>query len=116
MPNTDIATSSFRVVRRVPVVTYRDEVLLETDDWLEAEAEVRRIRNHPHMMENEVPQIRGVHPSHDFATSGNPTCKKCGARNNGSYGSHAPCGFDFAGRSLAVILAEYRLGTPEGDR
>ena len=110
------ATPIFRVVQRVPVVTYQERVILETDDWLEAEAKVSSfLRDNRNTMQRELPQVRGVHPSHEFATTGNPTCLNCGAWNNGSYGSHAPCGFDFEGRSLHSHIEEWRSPNRPGE-
>lgn len=105
--------STFRVVQRYPVVVYQERVLLETDDWLEAEAfVVRKSRPSRDSMQQDIPLIRGVHPSHDFATEGNPTCRNEGCRswNNGSYGSHAPCGYDFGGQSLMHHIALWNAG------
>jgi hypothetical protein len=104
--------STFRVVRRVPRIVYDEVEVLATDDWLEAEAKVSEwLRHHPNTMQmRELPEVRGVHPSHDFPPpgKGNPTCRNEGCRswNNGSYGSHAPCGFDFEGKSLHTLIEE----------
>lgn len=108
--------STFRIVKYIPVVTYREEVLLETDDWLAAEAEVERfMRTSPITMARDLPRIVGVHPSHDFDPR-KKTCRNEGCRswNNGSYGSHAPCGTVFT-EPLSAMVAASRAA-PTHDR
>lgn len=89
------------MIERVPVVTYVERVLLETDDWLEAEAEASRYR--VVSADQELPQVKGTHPTHDF--TGGQMCANdgCHSRNNGSYGSHAPCGLEFSGSLMSMI-------------
>lgn len=72
-------------------------VVARTDDWIEA----HRIERLTRTERDALLSIRGTHPSHKWAGE---RCITCGAWDNGSYGSHAPCGYDFAGRSLAAIL------------
>jgi hypothetical protein len=101
--------SAFKVVRRRPVVVYEERVLLETDDWREAERAAMRYR--PNVVQRDLPEVRGTHPSHNFDPAklgASDVCRNegCGSHNNGSYGSHAPCGFDFGGRSLLQVLEE----------
>lgn len=93
--------------------------VLETDDWVEAER----------CAVNASPQrslsVIGTHPTHDWdrrepthlssswppahwaapmgALSG-ARCRRCGAWDNGSYGSHAPCGYDWSKDSLMAAL------------
>lgn len=97
---------AFRVVQMVPVITYREQVLLKTDDWLEAEEKVsERMRLTPDSMRQDLPRIVGTHPSHDWQGR---RCTRCGAFDNGSYSSHAPCGFDFKGRPLLDLIDDWR--------
>ncbi len=95
---------AFRVIRRVPIVTYCEEVLLETDDWLAAHAKVMDSMPHIFSPDQELPHVVGVHPTHVFADG---ECLRCGACNNGSYGSHAPCGTEFP-TSLAAMVEDWR--------
>lgn len=81
---------------------------LVTDDWVEAERYASDALNgHP----SRVLSVFGTHPTHDFgpplrAGFRDPTrtCRGCGIPDNGCYGSHAPCGYDFEGRSLLAAL------------
>ena len=85
----------------------RGRVLLETDDWVEAESRAL-IRSG----DKNFRHVRGTHPTHDWyrpgRSTGNPDgstrCRNCGGWDNGSYGSHAPCGYDFQGTSLMATL------------
>lgn len=72
-------------------------VTLRTDDWMAAER-AALVRPHSPLL-----NVKGTHPTHDFVGG---RCSRCGARDNGSYGSHAPCGFDFEGRPLIAILQD----------
>jgi hypothetical protein len=96
---------TFRVVEQVPVVTYIERVLLETDDWLEAEAEATRYR--VVSADQQLPQVKGTHPSHDFTRGEACAHDGCGAHDNGSYGSHAPCGTEFR-ISLHQMIEDWR--------
>lgn len=98
--------SAFTVVRKreIPVRTIRTvyEVVVETDDWVEAERTCSDA-----LKRSELLSIQGVHPTHTFPhepPSRDDRCVDCGAINNGSYGSHAPCGYDFGGKSLLSAL------------
>jgi hypothetical protein len=85
------------------------KVLLETDDWVEAEQRALG-RKWPN---SQTPiYIRGTHPTHDWSgprkhggTTMVRTCAKCGGYDNGSYGSHAPCGYDFDGEGGSSLMA-----------
>lgn len=107
--------ATFRIIQRVPVVVHEVRVLFETDDWLEAEAEVANLiaRAARGSRTGTLPEIKGVHPTHDFDTR-STICHNdgCGAWNNGSYGSHAPCGTEFT-TSLAQMIAERGQSLPE---
>jgi hypothetical protein len=84
-------------------------VLLCTDDWLEAHAFVRNMT----MPTNGLVSIKGVHPTHDFVTAqGEKRCHQCGAYGNGSYGSQAPCGFDFARKPLSHHIEAWIASRP----
>lgn len=111
---------AFRVVqeRTIPVTTYRieREVVCETDDWVEAERAHMDLHRKPGAYKQGRPRLEGTHPSHDFQpvdlstkpagwkSGGDDQCVNCGAIDNGSYGSHAPCGYDFEGRPLIVEI------------
>ena len=83
----------------------RTTELLRTDDWLEANDEVS---DRPRDEQARI-RIQGVHPTHSFVVAqGESLCIQCGAFENGSYGSQAPCGFDFEGRSLAWHIQRWR--------
>lgn len=85
------------------------KVLLCTDDWLEAHAFVRNMT----MPTNGLVSIKGVHPTHDFVTAqGEKRCHQCGAYGNGSYGSQAPCGFDFARKPLSHHIEAWIASRP----
>jgi hypothetical protein len=89
----------------------RGRVLLETDDWVEAES---RALCRPGISNREIRYVRGTHPTHDWyrpgRSAGNPDgvprCHRCGGWDNGSYGSHAPCGYDFQTSLVATIERE----------
>lgn len=80
---------------------YSRRVLLETDDWVDAE-----VRSAPQRWrsKDEPVSIRGTHPTHDWDDQHPRRCRKCDGWDNGSYGSHAPCGYDFGGMSLVGAL------------
>lgn len=95
----------------------RGRVVLETDDWVEAESKASARRRHGKFL-----YVRGTHLTHDWyrpgRTAGNPDgvprCRKCDGWDNGSYGSHAPCGYDFGGAALVTVLErEIAAQTPE---
>ena len=76
------------------------DVLLSTCDWAVA-------------LDRALPEnwpdgrtmlcVLGTHPSHDWDLQCPPRCRECGGWQNGSYGSVAPCGYDWA-RPLAAVL------------
>lgn len=101
---------AFRVAQRVPVVTYVERVLLETDDWLEAEAEAQAGRSRVVSPDQELPVVVGTHPTHNFSHGERCANDGCGSYNNGSCGSHAPCGHDFRaeGKSLHRLIEDWR--------
>ncbi len=70
-------------------------VVLETDDWVEACS--RALTRKP----GESLRVLGTHPSHTWVAR---RCTTCGAWDNGSYGSQAPCGYDFRGQSLVTTI------------
>lgn len=81
-------------------------VVLHTDDWVEAEW-----HEHEALKRGTLLYMRGTHPTHDWSGPRKHggitmvrTCAGCGAYDNGSYGSHAPCGYDFGGSSLVAAL------------
>ena len=88
----------------------RGRVVLETDDWVEAEARALT-KNWPNRYGGSL-SVRGTHPTHDWyapgRSQGNPDgsrrCRNCGGWDNGSYGSHAPCGYDWSRDSLVSAL------------
>jgi hypothetical protein len=87
-------TASFKVVDD------HGRVLTETDDWVEAESRAS-VENWP---KDGSLRIRGTHPTHDWDDQRPRRCRKCDGWDNGSYGSHAPCGYDWSGESLAAAL------------
>lgn len=93
-----------------PVTTYREviEVVLETDDWMEAHRAVIAARPRFDPRRDERVELQGTHPTHAFKDG---RCSTCGIPNNSCYASHAPCGFDFEGHSLLTIL-ERDANTP----
>ncbi len=76
-------------------------VVLETGDWVKAE-ERALAKNWPSARRPLC--IRGTHPSHGWDDQRPPRCRACGAWNNGSYGSHAPCGYDFGEAPLITVI------------
>jgi len=72
-------------------------VVLETDDWVEAWSRALTRNWKP----GESLHVEGEHPSHTWDRR---RCTACGARKNGSYGSQAPCGYDFRGHSLVTTI------------
>jgi hypothetical protein len=85
----------------------RGNVRLITDDWVAA-CSAALTENWP----NGTPlRVTGTHPTHEWnpphegqRPPGVRRCAKCGGWDNGSYGSQAPCGYDFGGRSLVATL------------
>jgi hypothetical protein len=91
------------------VTTETNQLVLETDDWVDAQAAALYKPG-----DRGLRHVRGVHPSHvwdsDRSTqltyfAGNcRRCTKCGGWDNGSYGSQAPCGYDWRGGSLVAAV------------
>jgi len=71
-------------------------VLLETDDWVAAQVVAS-----DSLRRNSLPHIRGTHPSHKWEDQ---RCTQCGGWDNGSYGSQAPCDYDWSHASLHSAL------------
>jgi hypothetical protein len=85
------------------IVNERGAVIAETDDWVEAETRASA-ENWPEGFGHRL-GIRGTHPTHDWDRQAVlRRCRNCGGWDNGSYGSHAPCGYDWQGSSLAAAL------------
>jgi hypothetical protein len=94
------------------VVNQHGGVILKTDDWVDAQAAA--IASHSHRSSNDDwLSVRGTHPTHDWGLphpdqGDSPPharrCRNCGGWDNGSYGSQAPCGYDFAGTSLVGAI------------
>lgn len=96
---------SFNVVDRL------GRTVLATDDWVEAEWACHEALMASRSMDgHDLLHIRGTHPTHAWARVPNdtPRCSKCGAWDNTSYGSHAPCGYDFEGQALVTVLKRER--------
>lgn len=76
-------------------------VVAETDDWVEAQ----RLALESHHGHSRQPYLRivGTHPSHTWE---NRRCTACGGYDNGSYGSQAPCGYDWSRRALVTAVAD----------
>jgi hypothetical protein len=88
------------------VVDDHGSLVLETDDWVAAETRALS-RNWP---SGRILHVRGTHPTHQWGPPHegqrppDPRCTRCGAWDNSSYGSHAPCGYDWSRDSLATAL------------
>lgn len=78
-------------------------VVLETDDWVAAE---RKAVDALREFRPRVLSIRGTHPTHDWDDQHPRRCRACGGWDNGSYGSHAPCGYEFDGPLLTALARE----------
>lgn len=95
------------------VETERGRVLLETDDWVEAET-LSCAYFHPGR--NQFLHVRGTHPTHDWDGQRPRRCRNCAGWDNGSYGSHAPCGYDFGGLALVTVLERENAAREEDTR
>jgi hypothetical protein len=74
------------------VLAFRVEVLLETEDGLEAEVFVHDwYAAHPQEPAHLLPHIEGAHASHRVDRRGGK-CEVCGAPDNGCFAIHLPCG------------------------
>lgn len=93
--------STFAVVERRRGGTLA--VILRTDDWVAAETAALT----PWPRDVDFRSVKGTHPTHDWNEQSG-RCRACGAWNNGSYGSHAPCGYDWHGYSLTAALDRER--------
>lgn len=88
------------------VVNERGHAVLETDDWVAA-CSAALSTSWP---SGETRRVRGTHPTHQWGPPHegqqppDPRCARCGAWDNGSYGSQAPCGYDWSRESLATAL------------
>jgi hypothetical protein len=108
--------SAFRVVRvteRVewtPKTIRTEEVLAETDDWVEAELAYKA--GYERQPRDVRVTIEGEHPSHSFQPDTRPgvrsalACSSCGAPKNGCFKSHAPCGYETSGPIIAILERE----------
>lgn len=84
-------------------------VILSTDDWVEAEALATSMHS-----KGKDARVRGTHPTHVWGPprpeAGDPDrsrrCARCDGWDNGSYGSHLPCGYDHKGRALVTIIED----------
>jgi hypothetical protein len=95
------------------VVSQRGRVFLGTDDWVAAQAAA--VASHSHRLpDDDWLSVRGTHPTHDWGPplpgqGDSPPharrCRKCGGWDNGSYGSQAPCGYDFSGVGGSSLVA-----------
>lgn len=89
-------TSTFRVMDE------RGNLRRETDDWVDAQQlAVTALRD------GRLYAVYGTHPSHDWDDERPRRCRNCDGWDNGSYGSQAPCGYDWSGEggsSLAAAL------------
>ena len=81
------------------------QTLFATDDWVAAEAFA--LDSPP----RRVYDVRGTHPTHQWDTQSPRRCTACSGWDNGSYGSHAPCGYDFAGESLFAHIRRLQSAT-----
>jgi hypothetical protein len=86
-------------------------LVLETDDWVEAEN-----RACTSLKAGTLLRVRGTHPTHDWDDQRPRRCRKCGGWDNGSYGSHAPCGYDWSHDSLASALERELAARQEAER
>jgi hypothetical protein len=73
-------------------------IVLGTDDWVDAQAAAIYRGRGPLLY------VRGTHPSHEWDAQAPRRCVKCQGWDNGSYGSQAPCGYDFGGASLVSAI------------
>jgi hypothetical protein len=86
--------------------------VLETDDWVEALSRAEQV-NWPR---GGALYVRGTHPTHDWGPPhegqyppGSRRCTNCGSwEDGGSYGSQAPCGYDWSQDSLCSALSRER--------
>lgn len=90
---------------------HRVEIIAATDDWVEALAAMQRTNDellNDRYGDTYTLKIEGTHPSHDFPDPHiyNGRCSKCGAWDNGSYGSIAPCGYRFTKSLIGTIEDE----------
>lgn len=80
----------------------RGRVVLETNDWLEAEHKVRELAALHPGRRGAAFTIDGTHPTHVWVSG---RCTACEGWDNGSYGSHAPCGFTFGAPLVTYVKA-----------
>lgn len=77
--------------RTFAVMEHGGSIVLRTDDWVEAEAAclLPAVGDWPETYR----RIKGTHPTHEWDEQNPRRCGRCGGYDNGSYGSHAPCGY-----------------------
>jgi hypothetical protein len=93
------------------VVNDRGAVVLETDDWIEA-CDRALSRNWPR---GDALHVCGTHPTHDWDDQRPRRCRGCDGWDNSSYGSQAPCGYDWSHECL-VTAVERELAARQADR
>jgi hypothetical protein len=88
-------------------------IVLETDDWVDAQAAAIASTGR-NLRDDDWLSVRGTHPTHEWgpphpdqgdAAPHARRCVKCGGWDNGSYGSQAPCGYDFDGPGGSSLVA-----------
>lgn len=86
------------------VVQVDGKIVLTTDDWVLAEAAclLPAVGAWPATYR----RIEGTHPSHDWDAQSPRRCRNCSGFDNGSYGSHAPCGHRWTGSLRATVCRE----------
>lgn len=85
---------------------YGRELVLETDDWVDAEWAAHEALSRPGS-DRRLLRVDGVHPTHQYSSRGwQATCLRCGAPDNGCYASHAPCGYVFDGSLVTALRRE----------
>ena len=77
------------------------KTVLETDDWVDAE----NMAVASHAGRSDMLHVRGTHPSHNWDDQRPRRCRNCDGWDNGSYGSHAPCGYNFSGEGGSSLVA-----------
>lgn len=74
-------------------------VVLRTDDWVTAQRAAQ-----PSRASESYGKVEGTHPTHRWTDERPRRCIDCGGWDNGSYGSQAPCGYDWSQGSLLAAL------------
>lgn len=78
----------------------RGHVILRTDDWVNAQQAAVTAHS-----KGKLCYVRGTHPTHDWDSQHPRRCRSCGGWDNGSYGSQAPCGYDWHGDGGSSLVA-----------